>query len=90
MVAGMWRIVQSSNIKFDDRIGSVDELPYTLSYLVKKRMQIDNWMELPREKRPPESIWDKPGDLEEWFDRIYGEESQTEFSVGWNENEVET
>ena len=53
-------------------------------------MQIDSWMELPKEKRPPESIWDKPQEIEEWFDRIYGDNNaQTEFNLTVDENEVE-
>lgn len=80
MFAGMWRIVQDSNTGFDSKFESVVDLPYTISFLIRKRMQIDSWLELPKEKRPPESIWDKPSDLEEWFDRIYGGE-QTEFNL---------
>lgn len=43
-------------------------------------MQIDSFMELPKEKRPPRSIWDKPSEIDEWFDRIYGDK-QTEFEI---------
>ena len=65
----------------------MSELPYTLSFLVKKRMQIDSWMELPKEKRPPESIWDKPDEIEEWFDRVFGDNKQTEFT--FNVDDIE-
>ncbi|MFH1290662.1 MAG: hypothetical protein ABIH92_04610 [Nanoarchaeota archaeon] len=67
-------------------VDSVFDLPYTISFVIRKRMQIDGWMELPKDKRPPESIWDKPRDIEEWFDRVYGDK-QTEFS--FNVNEIE-
>jgi hypothetical protein len=88
--AGMWHIVQNSNIKFSELFVDIDFLPYTFSYLIRKRMQIDSWMEnLPKKHRPPESIWDDAGELEEWFERIYSEEAQTEFNIDWNENEVE-
>jgi len=89
VVAGMWHIVQRSNIKFDECFRDVSLLPYTFSYLIRKRMQIDSWLELPKEKRPPENIWDNPEELEEWFDRIYDDKAQTEFNIAWNENELE-
>jgi len=34
-------------------------------------MQIDSFMELPKDKRPPESIWDDPDELDRWFDRVF-------------------
>lgn len=85
----MWHIVQNSGITFDMLFKDVDSVPYTFSYLIRKRMQIDSWMELPKEKRPPRLIWDNAGELEEWFDRIFDDNVQTEFNVAWDENEVE-
>jgi len=38
-------------------------------------MQIDSFMELPKKKRPPESIWDKPKELNRWFDNVFGRDS---------------
>lgn len=89
MFAGMRHIVQNSNIKFDELFKDMNNVPYTFSYLIRKRMQIDSWNELPKEKRPPESIWDNAKELEEWFDRIYGDKAQTKFDIAWNDNEVE-
>ena len=89
MFAGYWHIVRDSGISFDRLVPSVQELPYTISFLIKKRMQIDSWMELPEDRRPPIAIWDKPSELEDWFDRVYGENTQTEFNMNFNENEVE-
>jgi hypothetical protein len=84
----MWRIVQNSHVRFDNLLDSVSNMPYTFSYLIRKRMQIDSWMELPKDKRPPVEIWDKADELEEWFDRI-NNNIQTKFDIGWNEDEVE-
>ena len=53
-------------------------------------MQIDSYLELPEDKRPPRSIWDKPSELEEWFDRAFSSgEKQTEFSLPMREDEIE-
>ena len=84
MFAGWWHIVQNSKMTLG--VDNVFDLPYTISFVIRKRMQIDSWMELPKEKRPPESIWDKPRELEEWFDRVFGDK-QTEFSFDVSEIE---
>lgn len=89
MFAGMWHVVQHTNLKFSALFRDASMLPYTFSYLIRKRMQIDSWNELPKEKRPPESIWDNPDELEEWFNRVFDDKAQTEFNIAWNENEVE-
>jgi len=38
-------------------------------------MQIDSFMELPKEKRPPKNIWNRPEELESWFDKIFDRKS---------------
>lgn len=43
-------------------------------------MVIDSWMELPKEQRPPSSMWDSPSEIEEWFDRIE-KKVQTDFNI---------
>ncbi len=50
---------------------------------------IESFNELPKEKRPPKSIWDKPSEIAEWFDRVYGDNKQTEFEFNINDAEVE-
>jgi len=47
-------------------------MPYTISFVIKKRLQIDNLNELPKDKRVPEyMIWDSsPEEIEEWLDRV--------------------
>jgi len=34
-------------------------------------MQIDSFMELPKEKRPPKDMWNKQEELDDWFDRVF-------------------
>lgn len=33
-------------------------------------------MELSKEKRPPKSMWNKPDQLEDWFDRVFDRKKQ--------------
>lgn len=49
----------------------VSEYPYTISFAIKKRLQYDSFYELPKEKQPPDDIWDKPEELERWFDEVF-------------------
>lgn len=50
-----------------------DELPWTISYVVRKRTQIDSYNELPKEKRPPDNlIWYSiPEEIDKWFDKVF-------------------
>ena len=44
-------------------------------------MQVDSFMELPEDKRPPKKIWNDPPKLTEWFDRVFDRDKQTEFEL---------
>lgn len=48
-------------------------MPYTISFIIRKRQQIDNLNELGKDKRPPEDlIWDgSPEELEDWIERVF-------------------
>lgn len=57
----------------DNSIKYLADIPHTISYVIRKRTQIDSLNELPKEKRPPElMIWDGTySDIDEWLDRVY-------------------
>ena len=69
-------------IPLDPKIKELADLPYTISFIIRKRQQIDNLSELPKEKRPPEDlIWNgTPEDLEDWLEKV--------FDKGKGDNEV--
>lgn len=48
------------------------DLPWTMSFVARKRLQVDNLTELPKEKRPPDSVlwWGSPEELEDWLDKV--------------------
>ncbi len=92
MFVGLWRIVKETQQPLHkDLIGlSINEYPYTINFVIKKRLQIESFLELPKESRPPKSIWDKPSELEEWFERVYSSgKSQTEFNLPIRDGELE-
>jgi len=51
-------------------IGEGYNLPYTLAYAIRKLLQIDSFFELPREKRPPKSIWHNEYKINQWFEDV--------------------
>ena len=67
-------------IPLDLKVKELPDIPYTISYVIKKKQQIDNLMELPKDKRPSdEMIWDgTPEELESWIDRVFHKKEQTE------------
>ena len=69
---------------------SIWDWPHTVTRAIEKRMQIESFMELPKDKRPPESIWDDPDKIDDWFDRVFDRgEKQTELVINIPEHEIE-
>jgi len=62
----------------DLRIRTLSDTPHTISYVIRKRQQIDSLSELGKSKFPPnEIIWDGiPEDLESWIDRVLDNKNQ--------------
>lgn len=91
MFTGWWHVVRKLEQPLHKSLDGfgVSEYPYTVSFVIKRRIQIDSYMELPEDKRPPRSIWDKPSKISEWFDRVYGDNIQTEFVIPTDESSIE-
>jgi hypothetical protein len=68
----LWSISNALHVPLDTNIEELPEVPYTISYVLRKRIQIDNLNELPKDKRPtPDIIWsNRSEDLDEWLDRV--------------------
>jgi len=64
-----------------------------MSFIIRKRQQIDSLNELGKDKRPPESmIWDsEPEALEEWLDNIFDTKGkkQNEFELKIKPSDIE-
>lgn len=61
------------SIPLDPQVEKLDKTPYTISFIVRKRQQIDNLNELPKDKRPPEQmIWEgSTEELDAWLDKVF-------------------
>ena len=88
----MWNITKALQIPLDDKIKDIHNIPYTLSYIIRKRIQIDNLNELPREKRPTDDIiWYGTADeLDSWLDKVLTNKSvNNKLELVINESEIE-
>ena len=77
-MASRWAVHKATNIPLHDSIEYCTDIPWTISYVIRKLVQVDNLNELPKEKRPPESIlwWGKAKDLDNWLDKVLGNASK--------------
>lgn len=66
--------MKALHIPIHETLEEIVKLPYTISYVFRKRVQIDNLNELPSEKRPPENIlWhNNPDKLTKWIKKVTG------------------
>jgi len=71
-MTSLWTISKALHISLDKRLEDLKYVPYTISYVIRKLIQVDTFNELPKEKRPPSSIiWDgTPEELEEWIEEV--------------------
>lgn len=70
-------------IPLDKSFETLLEIPYTISYVIRKRQQIDNLSELGKEKFPPDEIlWEgTPEQLDDWIDRVVGKKKKEQQSI---------
>lgn len=79
------------HVPLDSKIGTLSEIPYTYSYVIRKMQQIDNLNELPKEKRPPEDIiWDGSSEeLDEWLEKVLDPKKKTQQNVEFIIKDIE-
>jgi hypothetical protein len=82
-MSAIWSMSKALQVPIDKRLTVLHTIPHTISFVIRKRQQIDSFSELPEEKRPPEDmIWDgTKEDLDEWFDRVFDRKNK-----GYEEN----
>jgi len=68
----MWTVSKALLVPLDLKIKHLTDVPHTISYVIRKMQQIDSLSELPKEKRPPDSVlWDgTPEDLDDWISKV--------------------
>lgn len=63
------------------------DLPHTISYAILYRERLNSFNELPKDKRPPRNLWDKPYALSQFLDTIWDKDTKKredfyEYDVG--------
>jgi hypothetical protein len=78
-------------IPLDPKIKELADMPYTISYIIRKRQQIDNLNELSKKHRPPDDmIWDgSPEELDDFLERVMSGKEQTTVDFKIKPNEIE-
>lgn len=87
----MWVIAKELKIPLDTSVKTISDLPYTTSFVVRKRQQIDNLSELPEEKRPPELLlWDgSPEEMDNWLKNVMSGKKDPVIELKIKETEIE-
>lgn len=71
------------HIPLDRNIENLPDVPYTISFVIRKRQQVDNLNELGKDKRPDEElIWDGTSEeLDAFLDRVLSGKEQKEVDL---------
>ena len=70
-------------IPLDTKIKNIVDIPYTISFVIRKRQQIDSLAELPAEKRPPEQLlWSGSSEeLDKWLKDVLSNKKQSKTEI---------
>lgn len=81
-LVALWGIAKALQIPIDGRVKELTDLPYTISYIIRKRQQIDNLNELPKDKKPSAELIfaSDSNELEDFLDRVLDSKPTTGLS----------
>jgi hypothetical protein len=85
-------MVQSTGLPIAEGLTEAFDIPHTVSFAIIYRSRINSLQELPKDKRPPRNLWDKPHRLDEFLDDVFerdGGGTQSKDYVEFNMEEVE-
>ena len=82
-------IVEATGLPLIEGIDNVVDIPHTISFAVAYRLRINDMQELPKDKRPPRNLWDKPHRLSEFIDDVFDINSSGERSEKFIEFDLE-
>lgn len=90
-MAALWNISKALHVPLDSQLTQLTDIPYTMSYVIRKRQQIDSFNELTEDKRPPESIvWDGTNEeIDSWIKSVIKHERNPNTSLVITEDEIE-
>jgi len=85
-------ITKTTRLPLDEGLENAADLPHTISLAITYRERINSFYELPKDKRPPRDLWDKPHRLDDFFEEIFsskGGGNKSHTYVEYDNEEVE-
>jgi hypothetical protein len=84
-------VARELGLPLTKKVKGLLDIPYTVSFVMRKRIQIDSMNELPKEKRPPDKIlWDGTSEeMDRWFEDVFGEASSTAKTITIDPSTIE-
>jgi len=75
----MWTTAKELRVPLDTKLTELQDLPHTISFVIRKRIQVDNLNALPKEKRPTiKMMWEGTSEeIDEFLERVYGKDEPT-------------
>jgi hypothetical protein len=89
-MAAAWYVAKGEYTKLFPEFNNILDMPWTHSFIIRKRQQVDSLNEIPKEKRPPEMAiwWGTPEEIEEWIDKVYNrKKEETELTLSLSDIE---
>lgn len=79
----MWTVASALRIPLDTRLEKMQDIPHTISYVIRKRIQVDNLNELPKEKRPPiKMLWEGTSEeIDEFLEKVFDVKKKIEDDI---------
>jgi len=87
----LWSVSKALGVPLDLKVKHLTQLPYTISYVIRKLQQIDNLNELPKEKRPTDDIiWEGTSEeMDEWLEAVLDPKKKSQQEVEFIIKDVE-
>jgi hypothetical protein len=66
-------VASALRVPLDLKLEKLQDIPHTISYVIRKRIQVDNLNELPKEQRPPiKMMWEGTAEeIDEFLERAF-------------------
>lgn len=62
---------EKTGLPFAEGLETCVDLPHTITSAISHKAHMDSINEIPKDKRPPRYLWDKPWRLEQYIDKMY-------------------
>ena len=68
---------RETGLPLAEGLDTVEDLPHTVMMAVLYNRTIESFNELPKEKRPPRYMWDRPHELAEYLEHVWDKDFES-------------